>query len=746
MLIGNLDFAQMRKNMKITQAEMAGLLGVAQSQVSRWEENPGMAPAHIVDKWCRVCGEIAADEGMKTDSSLREELSADVHLLERYVEASNLAQKAPSPDELPAQLASVDDLLRHIQSLARKPRIGVCGRFDQGKSRLINTLLGKDVLPTGYQPETSLICLIRHISDRPEWMKNDPESMNQEVFIMKRKARVENGLKEFDFDSLEDETYFQSFRCMSGGRDALKDFGTHSGRRADDAVKQDMFAALVFVDSPLLMSCEVLDFPGYSNTEEDSQKVEFAKGKGMIDILVYASASLQFMDAFDLQYLNSLLKKLPPIESEGTPHLRNAFVVATRAGIINDTSELVRILDKAGERSYEFLEGSLRNIREDGVPQDAFRSRFFTFDAERSEFRKDFESELKELLGRVYPSLHRRRVDHAIAGARGKGVKQLVAYSGHIDGLLSGATTAKRELEKLENSEPERKVERDGKAEDVRCKIAEFRKDTSAFIRKELAPKCSSREIENLIGRKGWKRKEAQEECGSYLVNDLQVRLDRFVTEKAEELSASIDELHEFYGQRDGATSVDFLFDSRAAFLAGLAGAGTYGALSVWAAAVAAGSNLGAYILSAKVVSALSAMGISLGGTAAVNSALAAIGGPVTVMIALAMVVAGIVWVIFGESWEERLAQKLAKQLKEDNIIQKIVENAESYWDDTRKGFDTGFAKTEKAYRKHLEKLRRQVDDVDEDALRKQQEYITLLRNCLEGLPWRGAPEADPSL
>jgi len=507
-----------------------------------------------------------------------------------------------------------------------------------------------------------------------------------------------------------------------------------------------MFAALMFVDSPLLMSCEVLDFPGYSNTEEDSQKVEFAKGKGIIDILVYASASLAFMDVSDRVYLRNLLRKLPPIGSEGVPHLRNAFVVATRAAIVDDTSERVGILDKAGKRSYEFMEESLRNISEGGVPQDAFRSRFFTFDAERSEFRKDFESDLKELLGRVYPSLQRRRVDRAIAGARKRGLEQLVAESGRIDVLLSDAASMAKELKKLEDWEPHRKVERENKAENVRRTIAKFKKDTSAFIRNTLAPQCSAREIENLIRHKRWKKKEAQEECGPYLVNNLQDRLDRFVTDKAERLSDSIEDVHETYRRSDDDLSVYFMFDSRAAFIAGLGGLATYGALSSWAAAVAAGSNLRGYILIAKVVSVLSRMGIALGGTGAVASAVGALGGPVTLLISLAMFAASVLWSIFGRSWEEQLAKRLAQKFKEDNSIQKIDEAAKSYWDDTKKAFDTGFAKTEEAYREKLKKFRREVDDKDEDALREQQEYIGLLRNRLEMLPWRKDSGVDLSL
>ncbi len=50
-------------------------------------------------------------------------------------------------------------------------------------------------------------------------------------------------------------------------------------------------------------------------------------------------------------------------------------------------------------------------------------------------------------------------------------------------------------------------------------------------------------------------------------------------------------------------------FDARAAFLGGLAGGGTFGALAGWAAIVAGGSNLGAYLLVPQVVSLLARLG-----------------------------------------------------------------------------------------------------------------------------------------
>ncbi|MCY4304486.1 MAG: hypothetical protein OXC62_06870 [Aestuariivita sp.] len=71
--------------------------------------------------------------------------------------------------------------------------------------------------------------------------------------------------------------------------------------------------------------------------------------------------------------------------------------------------------------------------------------------------------------------------------------------------------------------------------------------------------------------------------------------------------------------------------------MAALAGLGTYGALAIWASIVAAGSNLEAYILVAKIVSFVSSIKISVGGTTTAAATVAAIGGLIIIFIALSV-------------------------------------------------------------------------------------------------------------
>ena len=144
-------------------------------------------------------------------------------------------------------------------------------------------------------------------------------------------------------------------------------------------------------------------------------------------------------------------------------------------------------------------------------------------------------------------------------------------------------------------------------------------------------------------------------------------------------------------------------FDAQGAFLGGLAGLGSIGALSAWAVTL---GNLGGYILVAKLVSFLSALGISFGftgGTAGVMIFVAAIGGPLTVGIGLAAALAFGVWGLFSESWEKRLAKQTVKYFKEQDINQKFCQGIDEYWQDTINGFEKGADAVKTDWNKYLE-------------------------------------------
>src|SRR5690606_33432485 len=113
----------------------------------------------------------------------------------------------------------------------------------------------------------------------------------------------------------------------------------------------------------------------------------------------------------------------------------------------------------------------------------------------------------------------------------------------------------------------------------------------------------------------------------------------------------------------------------------------TYGGLTFYMSTL---GNLGGYILVTKAVGVLSAMGISVGGGAAAVTAISAIGGPVTLVIGLAITGAIITYSISGVGWKKSLAKATNKQFEKANAVSKYEEVLSEYWKETILGFKVG--------------------------------------------------------
>lgn len=165
------------------------------------------------------------------------------------------------------------------------------------------------------------------------------------------------------------------------------------------------------------------------------------------------------------------------------------------------------------------------------------------------------------------------------------------------------------------------------------------------------------------------------------------------------------------FTSKDGV-EVDSGFNVKASFAGGLAGLVTYGALSVWAASL---GNLGAYILVAKGVSVLAAMGISVGGTAAASAAIAAIGGPIVIVIRIATILASLVYVMFSGSWKKAISKKIVNAYDKKNVLANYLTQNTTYWNDTEKAFKHASGKLEKDFEYYIANLKKEVYESDDE-------------------------------
>lgn len=715
------DLAKMRAEAKISQEEMAVHLEVSQSQVSRYEQDPSCVPFAAVIAWVRLCGQISSKQGLEFGTPYRD-IATQIKLMNDYAETA----PALLDQSLFRDAPTADNFLLQVHNLGRKPRLAICGRFDQGKSRLANTLMGSDALPTSYQPATAIICLVRHVGDCPSWIKED-------VWIMR---------KGFDLNQANNERHCNDFRVVAGSFDTLKKYGTHNDNRPTDA--DQCFAALVFVDSPILLGCDLLDVPGYGHSENDHNKAELAHS--LADVLIYASAAQGFMDQQDLQFVNALLKQLTLIEGADAhlPVLRNVFFVATMAR--QELNDLEEIITKASSRAYKHLleglqlRGQLVNRK---ITLAEFRARFFTYLVDDPSRRKAFEGDLADLLSKIYPAQVRGRLDSWIVELKNSTKAYCNGWTVRLVEALENRDRAQGALEMLERAEPMRQRRIGGKTERILSMVAENKSTCIDFIKSDLSKLVTPDYVEKCIRERYEDKKDAQQLAASYLIDHIQNRLNTFLAERAQELVPEVDDILTDY-QAAGTTagkmdlgSLTVPFNAQGVFLSALAAAGTAGALAAWAAAATAGSNLGAYLLVPSVVSFLSSLGISVGGTTSAISLVSALGGPITIMIGLAVLVAMGIYALFGASWQSRLAKKICETLKEQNFLETLTTHTEKYWDDTRLGFQTGMAATEAAFQENLNNLRKLVNTTTREEMTAMIAHVEATRDFFGGIPWK---------
>lgn len=720
------DLAKMRADAKLSQEEMATHLSISQSQVSRYEQDPDNTPLGVVKAWVMYCGDISTKQGLEYGAPYRD-IATQIKLMSDYAETA----PAPLNEALFKEAPTAANFVREVRNLGRKPRVAACGRFDQGKSRLANTLMGSDALPTSYQPATAIISLVRHVSDRPSWIKED-------VWIMR---------KGFDLNQANDEQHCNEYKIVAGSFDTLKKYGTHNDNQSVDA--HQCFAALVYVDSPFLLGCDFLDLPGYGHSHDDHTKAELAHS--LADVLIYASAAQGFMDQQDLQFANALLKQLPTIEAKDDtlPVLRNVYFVATMAR--QDQTDLGDIITKASSRAYTHLLEGLQARSEligRSISLTEFRARFFTYLVDDPSRRKMFEDDLANLLSRVWPVQVRGHLDGRVVELKNFTKAYCDAWMPRLIEALDNRDRAQGSLEILERAEPLRHRRVGSKTERILNTIAANKLASSEYINSDLSKLVMPDYVEKLIRERYEDKKNAQQLAGSYLVDHIQNKLSSFLAERAQELVPDINDiLADYQGTGTSAGGVELgamsmPFNVKGVFLGALAATGTAaGAMAIWAAATAASVEIGSVILVPGVASYLAAIGVSVGagGVVSTGTLIAALGGPIALLISLGLCLALAAYALFGASWQSRLAKKICEVLKEQHFLETLTKHSEEYWDDTRHSFQKGMAATEAAYQDNLGNFRKLVNATSREEMTAMISKVEATRDFFGGIPWRPA-------
>jgi hypothetical protein len=273
--------------------------------------------------------------------------------------------------------------------------------------------------------------------------------------------------------------------------------------------------------------------------------------------------------------------------------------------------------------------------------------------------------------------------------------------------------------------------------------LAGYRKDSLSHLDYQYARLTDIDNLERMIRLKFKdNKKEAQEYAGVLLLEAVQHEVEKKSAVLSDLFTGEVNRYLSGYSNvelRLGAErrTVTIPFNANGAFVGGMAGVASVGALAAWAASL---GNLGAYIIAAKAVSLLAALGISIpGGTAAVTAFIAAIGGPVTLALGIVALAVLAGWALFGESWQRRLAKKIVAVYSEKGILAKWRKVVAGYWDSTLAAFQAGADEVERKWIAYLNDLAAMAShkatgkEEAEARLRRLQEA----REFFGGIPWR---------
>ena len=705
--------------LKLTQAELAELIGVRQDRISRLEQNLDSISLEELVILSKKTGK-SLDEITNYKKNVINKLEVkDSWSKVRYIKNTVINYiKDYSPKNNLNYENKIENLRRDIEGIARKPRIVFSGKSDSGKSTMINALLGKEKMPTNWTPTTSIIVYVKDILDRPAYME-------EELWIFKKGKN-----KEWDDTRLYNEKYCREWKVAGGNAEMLSQYGVREG----EEYNKDIGSAVLFIDSPILKNCDILDIPGITAGIE-SDNIAASQAKLKADVLVYLSQASGFLQTEDANYLKEALEVLPPLEkTEGTAlsPMSNLFVVATHAHHVIPRTDLKKICDSGCNRFTKTLPESFwerySNSSKKLFSEKDLRKRFFTYTTDIEDLREDFEKELKNTIENLPKLLENKIFNLAKDYAKNESKKmsdEVIKY----EKLINERDAYSKRLEDIKKNEPKRKFLLEENNRNVKNKIFDLDSETKKKFREDFNQMLTEENIVKIIDRRGYKNKKADlEELGSYISSEVQDIYRKNLEKTTEKFKDTMDEyLVETQKSLELANNsnnmnINLDFDFKSAFIGGLAGAATLGGLAFWASTL---GNLGAYILVAKGVSVLSALGISIaGGTATATAFVASIGGPITLGIAAALLVGVAIWGFFSDSWKKKIAKKIIEEIKKS--VPKYEDAITQYWLDTENGFDIAKNKMEEEWEKYINNLENELYNYDVNKLKEN------LRNAKE--------------
>lgn len=733
------DFRE--KHMKMTQEEFANFIGERQDTISRWEQGdmddiPTKKLKIIAEKTGQTLDELLDyEKPILKPLNVRDTWGKAEMIKRTFYDYLRVRRKDTWKfyDKTKNLLTEYDNILK---TSIKKPRIAFMGMSDVGKSTMINGLIGAEKMPTSWAPTTSIIIYIKHIEDRPEYIK-------EEAWVFKSKNSEIN----FDIDILNIEEEAKKLCIAKGNIEVINQFGTRQG----SMYSGNAVAAVVYIDSDILRNVDLIDLPGFGTGDREADDIATQSIGNITDAVVYLSRANGFLSSgAENTTLRYIIERLPHFErsdKNGIFPLGNLFIIASQAHTVDGGNpySLKEILDKGCSRFEQILPKTVseffaeRNMATGYSCEKFLRNRFFTYSTNTFELRRDFEKDLRDLI---------EKWPECIISSMKQTLKTYAETNNDIidsdlegyDRLINDKEFEESELKLILENEPTRCKYSEEKRNSIKKEIETYCEISVSDFKKEYSNIISVDEIVNSIKSRGFKKKkEDMEALSNHISAKLENALNETLNKYSNKLKISIDEyITDFENgfNIDGKLGIraKIPFNAKRAFASSLAGAATFGGLALWASTL---GNLGAYILVAKGVSLLSALGISIaGGTATATAAVAAIGGPVVLGIALAVLAAISAFAIFSGSWQKNVAKKLVETYKKENALDSYHEIITTFWKkDTINAFENATDGMEREWQNVIKEKKGLIDNFDIEDIERRVIICKELKSFFSDIP-----------
>ncbi|MEM9275718.1 MAG: helix-turn-helix domain-containing protein [Cyanobacteria bacterium P01_F01_bin.143] len=669
----------LRNSKEYSQAYIAKRLGISQSQYGRYELEPDDIPYGKMKALGILLGfdpnEIDMSQNVFQGLNLGDPYSNNREYLKILREctiskAGSLLESQPAnPTGIDAP--DLDELMSLLKEFDRKPTLAIAGKFDTGKTRLANFLLGGEYLPVKRQPATKYLNIIRHISDAPLYLKDFIYKDNKQVFLLSQDFWNHNNELKYDFTYLDDETKFkdQNKFIKAITLHALGEYGVYFHQRAKRAIFghteiDNVHTAVVYIDSPFLLSCNLLDIPGIADQTDlvldDSRLKPVSE---LMDSVIYMSQLNGFMDVVDQltikYFLNTSIKEIQKADSNTC--FNNTFFVCSQVSpAIADDEDITDTLEIGADRLYDSIENSvIPNLRlhkpAGEYSLDDLREQFVTFWAEYMPRNKNLIDKLSKYLKITLPQAYLLQFEEKIADLKERANIQCRKSIEYFEDVIKNLKKAKAELKQIKENEPKRKKEISIKSSEIKLHIMEQKTNSVNYFKNKSDFKLNTSSIESIIREKysGNKaRDEATKNAPLVILSQLEGEAGEICRDRYEKIRPLIVDFLEmtydeenlsFDNQQPGRVKIPFNF-----------------------------KRLGIDIL--------------LGSSAIlVSSFISVIFPPLAVPIGMEIAVMG--WVFNRQSWQERLAIQIKDKFEKNRYVEKISEGIEQFWDKLEQEF-----------------------------------------------------------